>query len=256
MEKEQIIAIYRNMVGDGFCIVDQESNWECRPYSTAKCTLTCDDGTRQDVWLVLGKWNGKYASMFWRYLNGKYVEDFVCYEGQEWKDMLTDDVLERVEEVFQGIVEGGQSLLKERIETEGIEDIHSLVVTDKPINGIKKLPYTCALSFYGQVFAGVEELNDYCVNQKADSSPYILKRCHDIIRKNEETGENETIKCTNYLVCNNAKVAKAWLKEFVGMGDFSVYSNYIPDPWQCPPMICYAEGERYMLLVYREGSED
>ena len=256
MEKEQIIAIYRKMVSDGFCTVDLKSDWECRPYPIAKYTLTCNDGTRQDVWLVSGKWEGKYASLFWRHMNGKYIEDFACDDGEEWKDMLADDVLERVEEVFQGIVEGGQSLLEERIETEGIEYIHSLVVTDKPINRIKKLPYTCALSFYGQVIAGVEELNDYCVNQKADSSPYILKRCHDITREGEETGEEETVRCTNYLVCDTAETARAWMKEFVGMGDFSVYSDYIPDPWRCPPMICYAEGERYMLLVYREGRED
>ena len=102
----------------------------------------------------------------------------------------------------------------------------------------------------------MEELNDYCVNQKADSSPYILKRSHDIIRKNKETGESEMIKCTNYLVCSNVEMARVWLKEFIGMGKFSVYSKYIPNYRQCPPMICYAEGERYMLLVYREGRQD
>jgi len=252
MEKKKIITIYRKMVSD----VDLKSDWECRPYPIAKYTLTCNDGTRQDVWLVSGIWEGKYASLFWRHMNGKYIEDFVCDDGEEWKDMLADDVLERVEEVFQGIVEGGQSLLEERIEIEGIEDIHSLVVTDKPINGIKKLPYTCALSFYGQVIAGVEELNDYCVNQKADSSPYILKRCHDITREGEETGEEETVRCTNYLVCDTAETARAWMKEFVGMGDFSVYSKNIQDSNKYPPMIYYAEGERYMLLVYRGGTED
>jgi len=255
MEIDKIIALWRKMVSDGFCTVDLKSDWECRPYPIAKCTLTCNDGTRQDIWLVSGVWDTKFSSMIWRYMNDKFIEDFVCYDGKEWKDMVSDDVIERVVDIFQGFVEGGKKVLEERIEKEGIENIHSFVVTDKRYDIIKKLPYTCALSFYGHVIAGVEELDNYCRLQKADSSPYILKRCHDITREVEETGDKEIVRCTNYLICDTQQTARGWMKEFVGMGNFSVYSDYIPDSWQLPPMICYAEGKRYMLLVYREGRE-
>ena len=101
----------------------------------------------------------------------------------------------------------------------------------------------------------MEELENYCRMLKAKSSPYIIKKYYDITREDKENREEETVRCTNYLVCDTMKTARAWMKEFVGMGDFSVYSDYIPDSWQLPPMICYAEGDRYMLLVYREGRD-
>ena len=255
MDKESIITVYKKLLNDGFMTLDLKSNWECKPYPISRCTLTCDDGKEQEIWLVWAYWKGKPAYLIWVYLNDKYVENFVCYDVNELKDFVSDDVIERVVAIFQRIVEGGQQALEERIERQGIENIHSLVVTDKRYDGIKKLPYTCALSFYGHVFGGVEELDNYCRLQKDDSSPYILKRCHDITRKDEEIGEEDTIRCTNYLVCDTWHTARMWMKEFIGMGDFSVFSDYIPDPWLLPPMICYAEGERYMLLVYREGRE-
>ena len=231
MEREKIIALYRKMVSDGFCTMYLKSDWECRPYPIAKCTLTCNDGTHQDIWLVSGTCQGKDSSMIWRYMNGKYVEDFVCYDGEEWKDMVSDDVIERVVDIFQGIVEGGKKVLEERIEKDGVENIHSFIVTDKPINDTVKLPYTCTLSFYGQVIAGVEELDKYCRLQKAESSPYIIRRCHDITHEDVETGDKETVRCTNYLICDTWHTARKWMKEFVGIGNFSAYSDYIPDPW-------------------------
>lgn len=154
----------------------------------------------------------------------------------------------------KGLLREGKRPWKRELKKVGIENIHSLVVTDKRYDDIKKIPYTCALSFYGQVIAGVEELDNYCRTQKEDSSPYILKRCHDITREDEETGEEKTVRYTNYLVRDTWHTARRWMKEFVGMDDFSVFSDYIPS-WQLPPMICYAEGNRYMLLVYREGRE-
>ena len=40
------------------------------------------------------------------------------------------------------------------------------------------------------------------------SSPYILKMYHDIICEDEETEENEMVRCTNYQVCDTVETAR------------------------------------------------
>lgn len=81
--------------------------------------------------------------------------------------------------------------------------------------------------------------------------PYILKRFHDITLEDDDTGECETVKCTNYLICKDAETAKVWMKMFVGMEYFNCEG--VPKSWGCPPIICHVEGKRYMLLDYKEG---
>lgn len=100
MKKEQIIALYREMVVDGFMTLDLKSNWESMPYPISKCTLTCDDGKEQEIWLVWAYWKGKPAYLIWVYLDDKYVENLVCYAVKESKDFFSDDVIERVVEIY------------------------------------------------------------------------------------------------------------------------------------------------------------
>ena len=138
--------------------------------------------------------------------------------------------------------------LEKRINEEGIENIHSLVLTEKFIKRTMKLPYSCAISFYGLVVAGVKEIEEYCQNQKESSSPYILKRFHDVTLGDDGSGEVKVVRCTNYLICKDAKSAETWVKEFVVLGSFSVFSEDIPNSYNRPTMLLYADGMRYMLL--------
>jgi hypothetical protein len=257
IKKETIKNFCSKILSDGFTSLDLKSDWECRPYPiTCRYKLSCDDGTQQEIELVYGEWDGKQAVLLWSFIEDKYVEDLIRYFGDDetwWDSLLSDDVEKRAYAVIENIIRGGQKNLQKRINTEGINNVHSLVLTENHLQEAIKLPYSCAISFYGEVIAGVEEIEKYCKNQKESSSPYILKRFYDISHVNDETRKNETIRCTNYLICKDSKIAKSWIKEFVGMGCFSVYSDYIPEARNRPPMICYAEGERYMLLDYKEG---
>ena len=116
---------------------------------------------------------------------------------------MSDGVIERPLAIMEDIVAGGREYVKERINAEGVEDIHSLVLTEKRMEKAVRLPYSCAISFYGEVIAGVKELEEYCRNQKESSSPYILKRFHNRIHEEYEIGESELVRCTNYLVCKD-----------------------------------------------------
>ena len=107
MDRQSIIALYKEMLNDGFMTLDLKSNWECKPCPISRGTLTCDDGKEQEIWLVWAYWKGKPAYLIWVYLNDKYVENFVCYDVKELKDFVCDDVVERVVAIFQRIVEGG-----------------------------------------------------------------------------------------------------------------------------------------------------
>lgn len=251
--------VYRKMVKDGFTTIDLKSSCECIPYPiTFGHELSCDDGTRQKVQLVLDEWKGKKAVLLWSFMGGKYVEDLVAYLSENqtwWENLMSDAVMERAHSIMEDIVIGGRESIEKRINTEGIENIHSLVLTENYIKETMRLPYSCAISFYGEVIAGVEEIEKYCLNQKETSSPYILKRIRDISLERGEEEERETVKCVSYLICKDVKTAGAWIKEFVGIEKASIYNDDIPDSWHRPPMVCYAEGERYMLLDYREGYE-
>lgn len=256
IKKEAIKNFCRNVLDDAFTNLDLNSVWECRPYPiTCRYKLSCDDGTQQEIELVYGEWDGKLAVFLRSFIEDKYVEDLIRYFGDDetrCNTLLFDDMEKRVYAIIENLIRGGQKTLQKRINAEGINNVHSLVLTENHLQEAIKLPYSCAISFYGEVIAGVEEIEKYCKNQKESSSPYILKRSYDISHGNDETRKNETIRCTNYLICKDSKIAKSWIKEFVGMGCFSVYSDYIPEARNRPPMICYAEGERYMLLDYKD----
>jgi len=257
VEKERIRVIYKKMVDDGFTTLDLKSDYECRPYPiTCRYKLSCCDGTHQEIQLVNGEWEGKHAVLLWSIMDGKYVEDFIGYLWKNqnwWENLLSDDVMKRAQAIIEDIVKGGREGLEKRINAEGIENMHSLVLTENYIKEIIRLPYSCAISFHGEVIAGVEEIEEYCKNQKESSSPYILKKFHYIALEKNETKESESVRCTNYLICKDAETAKTWIKEFVGMVNFSIYSKCIPNSWHRPPVICYTEGKRYMLLDYRKG---
>lgn len=255
VEEKRIKTFYNKMVNDALTNLDLEEDWECRPYPITTCyRLSCDDGTQQKVQLVAGDWEGKLAVLLWSFMGGKYVEFFIGYPGEGWGDLWSDDVVERAHAIIEGIVTGGQEALEKMINVEGIENIHSLVLTEKCMKKPIRLPYSCAISFYGEVIAGVEEIKEYCKNQTESSYPYILKRCHDITIEEGETGESETVRCTNYLICKDAETAKAWMKKFVWMDNLEC--ECILNSCNCPPMICYVEGKRYMLLSYKGGNQE
>lgn len=255
IKKDWIKEIYRGMLIDGFTTLDLKADCECKPFPiTSSVKLSCDDGTHQEIQLASGEWDGKDAVLLWNFMGGKYVEYFIGYpQGNQdwWKSLWSDDVVERVCSIIESIVKGGQEGLEKKIKAEGIEHIHSLVLTEKRMEKNIRLPYSCAISFYGEVIAGVEEIKEYCKNQTESSSPYILKRSHDITLEDDDIGECETVRCTGYLICKDAETAKVWMKEFAGMR----FSNCecVSKSWGCPPMICYVEGKRYMLLDYIGG---
>lgn len=255
--KEHIEDFYERMVIDGFTTLDIQTEHENMPYPvTCRYELSYDDETYIGVQLVIDKWEGRPAVLLWSFLNGKYVEDFIVnfVEFNRWMtDLLSDDAVKRAHSVLEAIIVGGKDALENRVDVGGIEDIHSFVLTENYIKETMKLPYSCLMSLYGEVFDGVKEIEEHCKTQKESSSPFVLKRVFDITIQNDETYEDEIVRCVNYLICKDAKTAENWMKRFVSMRQFSIFSNSIPDLWHRPPIIYYAEGKRYVLLDYKES---
>ena len=255
--KERIGDFYHRMVSDGFITLDIKTEHENMPYPvTCRYELSSDDEAYIGVQLVIDTWEGRPAVLLWSFLNGMYVEDFIAnyVEFNRWMiDLLSEEAVKRAHSVLETIIVGGKEVLETRVDTEGVEDIHSIVLTENYIKETMKLPHSCVMSFYGEVFDGVKEIEEHCKTQKDTSSPFVLKRVFDAIKHDDETYENEIVRCVNYFICKDAKTAESWLKRFVSMRQFSIFSNSIPDLWHRPPIICYAEGERYMLLDCKEG---
>lgn len=91
-------------------------------------------------------------------------------------------------EVLSEIVDGGKDYMTTQIAENGITWEMALAITEKRMEDIIKFPCSCALSVNGQVFHGIEGIEKYCQEQRDGSSPYILKRCHELPCMEQEGG--------------------------------------------------------------------
>lgn len=164
----------------------------------------------------------------------------------DWAEtMLSNQRVKEFEYQFNHIIEKGANYLDEEMKNEGIMKTLSLVLGDEPMESYLRLPKSCAISIYGQVFHGIRGLDEYCRIQKDSSSPYILKKCHSEIISDYE------YRCYNYLICKTKEEAESWIRPFISIGNVSATN---PDRFYSfdgfPPLISYTERYEFFVLSY------
>ena len=259
MNDEKLKQLYDRLVVDAFMTMDLNPYWLMTvPAWLNQCALTCNDGTTVGLYMmedVATLTEGRDVYLWVRQYD-KFLE-FPLYcnfsKTESWFDMMKE-AEERAMEVLHEIVEGGKDYMTTQIAENGITWKTALAITEKRMEDIIKLPCSCALSVNGQVFHGVKGMEKYCQEQRDGSSPYILKRCHELPCMEQEDDYLGQRFARNYLLCKNKTEAKCFMQTFIGIGDVSALEpDKIPTPEQFPPLICYVDRSRYMLLSYREG---
>ncbi len=260
MNDEDLKQLYKHLVDDAFMTIDLNPYWRMTvPAWLYQCDITSNDGTKLEICMMEDTATLKEGRdiFLWVKHKDKFLEyplhcDFTKAEG--WFDMVKD-AEERALEVLHEIVDGGKELTAQ-IEVNGITRKTALAITEKRMEDVIKLPCSCAISVNGQVFHGVEGIERYCQEQRDGSSPYILKRCHKLPNMEQEDDYLGQRFARNYLLCKDKSEAECFMKTFIGIREVSALKpDEIPTPEGFPPLICYVDRSRYMLLSYREGDD-
>lgn len=263
MTDERLKFIYEQLQDDAFTTMDLYPYWHfTTPAILATHHITCTDNTSVSLHLVKDHdptfdVNNIYMQITY---NGWYIEHLLYNHfvnaGKWFKMMNSPEVMTIVMNALHEVINGGREFLERRIKEDGILCKASLAITANRFPDIKKLPHTCALAVNGQVFHGIKEIEEYCRIQKETSSPYILKRCHELPIVDNEDEAYEARLSRNYLICKSKSEAERCMKYFIGIRNISALSpEAIPTPFNFPPLVCYVDRSRHLILSYREGKE-
>lgn len=259
MNNKSLKQLYKHLVEEAFMTKDLNPYWRMTvPAWLCHCAITCNDGISLEICMIEDTATSKEGRdiYLWIKHGGKFLEyplycDFNKADG--WFAIMKD-AEERALEVLHEIVEGGKEYLTAQIEINGITWKTALTITEKRMEAVIKLPSSCALSVNGQVFHELEGIEKYCHEQRDGSSPYILKRCHVLSSMKQKDDYLGLRFARNYLLCKDKGEAECFMKTFIGIRDVSALKpDEIPTPAGLPPLICYVDRSRYMLLSYREG---
>ena len=242
---------YKRLLEDAYMTIDLAEGDLTSPFRLYGTELVCNDGSKVELDLM----RDEETYCFWVKYSGQYFELPLCpspgtYDSIEWFMAMRDEE-ETAIDIMQQIIDGGKEYLEEMIKTEGVLPIRNLIITEKRMDNILKLPVSCALVVYGHVFHGVKELEEYCAMQEDNSAPYVIKRCH-IHSEDDYYDEVETLFCRNYLICSNKASAEMWTRGFIKIGRISALKpEKIWIPLSFPPLVCYVDGCRHIVLVYQ-----
>lgn len=266
MNDEKLQLIYEYLVDQAFMTIDLKPYWCCTvPFILCRIELTCDDGVMAMVYLVddWGMLDEGHDIYLWVKFEEEdmFIEFPLCRDYDKvnnWWALMQDEKVEtRALEILGEIVSGGKEYMTSHLEEDGMTWEFALAITDERMDNIVKLPSSCAVSVHGQVFHGIKDIEKYCHEQRNDSSPYILKRCFELPYMEQDDMDWDQRFARNYLLCRNKDEAECFMKTFIGIKDVSALKpDKIPTPADFPPLICYVDPSRYMLLSYREGFDE
>lgn len=134
-----------------------------------------------------------------------------------------------------GKIQIDASELEQRIKEEGMAAIDRMLLFRGRSESPEKVPASCLISAFGEVFHGVNGLNEYCKCQSEKSSPYVIKKTSLI-----ENMYEPNLRRFDYMICSDSEEAKAWMCSLTNEN-----LEYDPDN---PPFITYVERMRYMTI--------
>lgn len=260
MNDDELKQLYRHLVDHAFMTIDLNPYWRMTvPTCLYHCNLICNDGTRVEVCMMedASVSNEGRDVYLWVKYDDKFLEfPLYCdFNMTSWFAMMKD-AEERALEILHEIVDGGKVFMTTQIAEKGITWKTTLVITEKRMENVIKLPCSCALSVNGQVFHGIEGLERCCQEQRDGFSPYILKRCHKLPCMEQEDDYLGQRFARNYLLCKDKSEAECFMQTFIGIRDVSALNpDEIPTPAGFPPLVCYVDRSRFMVLSYRDEED-
>ena len=255
-QKDYSIADY--LIDDAIMTVDLEGlQTKNSPFRMSSQDIKSIDGTKYSISLACDKDICKegYSLFLWTSMEGKYVDDVLIEHVDSIWDTLQHfpaDVKQRIEDFAASLESGGRDVMLQRIEADGIHDIHSFVLPHVRTNKMLKIPYTCALSYKGHVFDGIDGIRDNCHRQEENSVPYILERTGILQPAHWDPYYQERYRC--YMMCHSKEYAEKLIRPFLNLnieeeGVFErIESMFSKDDF--PPIAFYVEREKYMFLSF------
>ena len=257
MTLEEITATYNHLMHNAMMTLDLSAYWDTTtPAWLASCNMTCADGAKVEVSLVIDE--NIATEEAYEYLRIGLGDKFVAFpilkmdSKSGWFEQVeNEDAKEKALSILTEILEKDQRQLEQLMNKDGICTLDRIVFTDRGMEEPMKVPATSTLAVFGEVLHGVMALDEYCKHQMGDASPYILKRTFTVETNRYDEFDDGTCRCRNYLLCRSKEDAVYWMKAFVSLRHASVTEpDNILVPEGFPPLICYGEGLRYMVVCY------
>jgi len=255
-KKEYPIA--DNLIDDALMTLDLEGLQTLNaPFRMSSYDIMSIDGTKYSISLVCDRDICKEGcSLFlWTSMEGRYVEDVLIEQVDSLWDLLQHfpaDEKKKIEDFAASLESGGRDFMLQRIEEDGIHDIHSLVLPHVRSNKMLKIPFSCALSYKGHVFDGIDGIRDNCHRQEENSVPYILERTGILQPAHWDPYYQERYRC--YMMCHSKEYAEKLIRPFLNLNieEEGVFERieYMFSQDDFPPIAFYVERGKYMFLSF------
>lgn len=245
-----------NLIDDALMTVDLGVlQPEGSPFRMSSFAIKSVDGTKYKLSLALDRnfSTGQKSLYLWTSMDGKYVEDMLVEHVDSLWDTLQQfptELKERIETIANSLESGGRDIISQRIEGEGFLDIHSFVLPHGREGKMLKIPYTCALSYKGHVFDGIDGIRDDCHKQAENAVPYLLERTGILQPADDDPYYQERYRC--YMMGHSKNYSEKLISAFLGL-DIEKESSfeqlgYTLSKERFPPIVFYVEREKYMFL--------
>ena len=209
------------------------------PFFLRKVTISCEDETRLGVELVLDEdYQTGRRGIFFRlkYQNYYIMEPIPKVGCRSWfAEVQSREMRETAKAILYEIQQLDASELEQRIKEDGMAAIDRMLLFRGRSESPEKFPASCLISAFGEVFHGVNGLNEYCKCQSEKSSPYVIKKTSLIEAPYEHNRHS-----FDYLICRDSEDAECWMS--------SLFARNLGDDSDTPPFITYVEGTRYMTI--------
>lgn len=211
------------------------------PIFLGRDSMSCVDGTKITVSLVLDEeYLHKENMLFYRFeYNGSFLLEPIpiCRRHSWYDEVQSEETRAKAKAVLLEFQELKAEDWEKLIEKDGMSAIERLILYSTGPEKPYRVPASCFVTSFGEVFQGVDGLNEYCKCQYKDTTPYVLKRTTLV--------EDEYIlNCRqyDYMICGSAADAERWMTSLF-YPDFDLDR----DPEE-PPHITYIEGMLYMTI--------
>ena len=239
---EKIDNLIRNLFDNAEMVLDMIPGYNLSPLFLGEVTMSCADETQLGVELVLDEdYQTGRRGIFFRlkYQNYYIMEPIPKVGCRSWfAEVQSREMRETAKAILYEIQQLDASELEQRIKEDGMAAIDRMLLFRGRSESPEKFPASCLISAFGEVFHGVNGLNEYCKCQSEKSSPYVIKKT-SLIEKMDEPN----LRRFDYMICSDSEEAKAWMGSLT-----SENLEYDPDDPDDPPFITYVEGMRYMTI--------
>lgn len=236
---EMIDELIRSLFDNAEMTLDMLASGTPIPIFLGKGTMSCVDGTQLCVELVLDEdYLMGHSCLFFRFIfqSNCLLEPIPMTGHQSWFEAVqSDELREKAKSVLSEFKQMNAGELEQFIREDGMAAIYRMLLSAGRLESSLRVPASCFISAFGEVFQGVSGLNEYCKCQSRKSSPYIIRKTSLIEAPYEHNRHR-----FDYLICRDSEDAECWMN--------SLFARNLGDDSDTPPFITYVEGTRYMTI--------